>query len=137
MQSFDNTVRVHNNSPTNKVPLEPHAQGQDLLRHPLLNVDLSPVVPPSRTLDELPHPLSTFWTPHPDRPPSPTSPVIAKCAKATSPYPCPAPLANQQNSQTPSTSQAHSPDPSAYYSRYYWWEIIAYNIDITGWARHI
>jgi hypothetical protein len=28
-----------------------------------------------------------------------------------------------------------SPDPSAYYSRYHWWEIIAYNIDITGQAN--
>jgi hypothetical protein len=26
-------------------------------------------------------------------------------------------------------------DPSAYYSQYYWWEIIAYNIDITGQAN--
>jgi hypothetical protein len=30
---------------------------------------------------------------------------------------------------------AKVPDPSAYYLRYYWWEIIAYNIDITGQAN--
>jgi hypothetical protein len=24
-----------------------------------------------------------------------------------------------------------APDPSAYYLRYYWWEIIVYNVDIT------
>jgi hypothetical protein len=26
-------------------------------------------------------------------------------------------------------------DPSAYYSQYYWWEIIAYNIDIIASAN--
>ena len=34
--------------------------------------------------------------------------------------------------ETLGTYQALMPDPSTYYLRYYWWEIIVYNINITG-----